>query len=73
MENEKTCTGRCELCSVNQRTYCSAQKAFYLEQDINEIKSMLSNIGNGRIETIVSKRMIDNAEPDASGAAEMEE
>lgn len=53
MAEEKKCTGRCELCSPNQRTYCAAQKVFYLEQDIAEIKSLLKR--EARVETIVEK------------------
>jgi hypothetical protein len=32
MAEEKKCTGRCELCNPNQRTYCAAQKSYYMEQ-----------------------------------------
>lgn len=41
MAEERKCNGRCEQCSPNQRTYCSAQKALYMEQDVAEIKAML--------------------------------
>lgn len=39
MENK--CNGRCEECSVNQRTYCSSQIAYYVQREIAEIKAML--------------------------------
>lgn len=41
MAEERKCNGRCEQCSPNQRTYCAAQKALYMEQDVAEIKAML--------------------------------
>lgn len=48
---EKKCTGRCELCSPNQRTYCAAQKMYYVEQDIAEIKALLKR-NAGEVEII---------------------
>ena len=39
---EKKCDGRCETCSVNQRTYCSAQMAYFAQQEIAEIKAMIA-------------------------------
>lgn len=47
MENnytQKGCTGRCENCNVNQRTYCAAQMAYYAQQDIAEIKAYLASL-----------------------------
>ena len=41
MENK--CNGRCEECSVNQRTYCAAQMAYYAQQEISEIKAILAS------------------------------
>lgn len=49
------CTGRCERCNLNQRTYCAAQKAYYLEQELAEIKAIILSGGNGEISTIVAK------------------
>lgn len=54
MAEEKKCTGRCELCTPNQRTYCAAQKAYYMEQDIAEIKSLL-RMSAGDVDTLVEK------------------
>ena len=51
----KGCNGRCETCSINQRSYCSAQKAYYIEQDLLEIKQMLKVKNEGVIETIIVK------------------
>ena len=42
MEQNK-CNGRCEMCSVNQRTYCASQMAYFAQQDIAEIKAFLMN------------------------------
>jgi hypothetical protein len=51
MAEEKKCTGRCEMCSPNQRTYCAAQKAYYIEQDMAEIKALLKR-NAGEVEII---------------------
>lgn len=40
MENK--CSGRCEECSINQRTYCAAQMAYYAQQEIAEMKAYLA-------------------------------
>lgn len=51
MAEEKKCTGRCEMCSPNQRTYCAAQKMYYIEQDMAEIKALLKR-NAGEVEII---------------------
>lgn len=51
MAEEKKCTGRCEMCSPNQRTYCAAQKMYYIEQDMAEIKTLLKR-NAGEVEII---------------------
>lgn len=51
MAEEKKCTGRCEMCSPNQRTYCAAQKVYYIEQDMAEIKALLKR-NAGEVEII---------------------
>lgn len=40
MENK--CNGRCEECSINQRTYCSSQMAYYAQQQMAEIKAAIA-------------------------------
>ena len=40
---QKGCTGRCENCNVNQRTYCASQMAYYAQQEIAEIKAILAS------------------------------
>ena len=57
MAEEKKCTGRCELCTPNQRTYCAAQKMYYIEQDLIEIKALLRQ-GNTDVVTLVNKELI---------------
>lgn len=57
MAEEKKCTGRCEMCTPNQRSYCAAQKVYYLEQDIAEIKMLLAS--KESISTIVTKEKIE--------------
>ena len=60
MAEEKKCTGRCEMCSPNQRTYCAAQKMYYLEQDMAEIKNLLvSGAKKDEITTIVTKENVE--------------
>lgn len=56
-ENIQGCTGHCERCSVNQRTYCAAQRSYFLEQEIIEIKSILQQKDVGEISTIYSRSM----------------
>lgn len=56
-ENIQGCTGHCEKCSVNQRTYCAAQRSYFLEQEIIEIKSMLRQKDVDEIATIRSRSM----------------
>lgn len=41
MENK--CSGRCEECSINQRTYCASQMAYYAQQEIAEIKAIIAS------------------------------
>lgn len=43
MENK--CNGKCEECSVNQRTYCASQMAYYAQQQIAEIKAAIVAMG----------------------------
>lgn len=57
MAEDKLCKGRCEFCSLNQRTYCAAQKMLYIEQDIAEIKSLLKS-NAGEVETLVEREEI---------------
>jgi hypothetical protein len=54
---ERVCNGRCEMCSMNQRTYCAAQKVLFLEQDMAEVKAMLQAMQNngGEITTILTE------------------
>lgn len=54
MAEEKICKGRCEMCSPNQRMYCTAQKILYIEQDIAEIKNLLRKSA-GDVDTLVEK------------------
>lgn len=59
MENK--CNGRCESCSVNQRTYCAAQMVYYMQEELTEIKSMLQIPEN-------DKPIIIRSEPNVPGA-----
>lgn len=46
------------MCSLNQRTYCSAQKMLFVEQDVAEIKALLIEItknNGGEITTILTE------------------
>lgn len=58
MAEERKCNGRCEMCSMNQRTYCASQKALFLEQDMAEVKAMLQAMltnDGGEITTILTE------------------
>lgn len=54
MENK--CSGKCEECSVNQRTYCASQMAYYAQQQIAEIKAAIVAIGRKEDDCIVVLR-----------------
>lgn len=50
-ENKKVgCSGRCENCNVNQRTYCASQMAYYAQQEIAEIKAILASFNRPKEE-----------------------
>ena len=56
-ENKKVgCSGRCENCNVNQRTYCAAQMAYYAQQEIEEIKAFLASLAQKKEDAIVVLR-----------------
>ena len=44
------CSGRCENCNVNQRTYCASQMAYYAQQEIAEIKAILASFSRSKEE-----------------------
>lgn len=50
------CTGRCENCSVNQRTYCASQMAYYAQQEISELKAMLLAVIGKKEENVIVLR-----------------
>ena len=54
MENK--CNGKCEECSVNQRTYCASQMAYYAQQQIAEIKAAIAALGRHDDDCIVVLR-----------------
>ena len=54
MENK--CNGKCEECSVNQRTYCASQMAYYAQQQIAEIKAAIVAMGRKEDDCIVVLR-----------------
>lgn len=62
---EHKCNGRCESCTVNQRTYCSAQIAYYLLEELSAIKAMLPVPEN-------DKPIILRSEPNVPGAENQE-
>ena len=63
MENK--CNGRCESCNVNQRSYCAAQMAYYLLEELTSIKEMLQTPEN-------VKPIIIRSEPNVPGAENQE-
>lgn len=40
----KKCDGHCETCNINQRTYCAAQMAYYMQGEISQIKAVLAHL-----------------------------
>lgn len=44
IKENKGCTGHCENCNINQRTYCAAQMAYYNQEEISQIKAILASI-----------------------------
>ena len=61
-EQPKKCDGRCETCNINQRTYCAAQIAYYNQQEIAEIKSVLGDFCKRGEESIILKEKSGNIE-----------
>lgn len=66
------CNGRCELCNVNQRTYCAAQMAYYAQQEIYEIKTMLNGIVSKKDVEEDIVLITNTSEPNASGADDVD-
>ena len=71
----KKCDGHCETCNINQRTYCAAQMAYYLQGEISQIKAILARLGDkGDNNIILQEKCAENednnavSEPNASGA-----
>lgn len=58
MDENKRCNGKCENCDINQRTYCAAQRAYYNQMDIAEIKAILMRKDNSPIETIITNESV---------------
>lgn len=56
----KKCNGRCEMCNVNQRSYCSAQMAYYNQQEIFEIKSMLMKMSEKNEDLVVLREEVND-------------
>lgn len=50
---KKGCTGHCEDCNINQRTYCAAQMAYYNQEEISQIKAVLADMNKGCEESII--------------------
>ena len=71
----KKCDGHCETCNINQRTYCAAQMAYYLQGEISQIKAVLARLADkGDTSIILQEKCVENeddnavSEPNASGA-----
>ena len=71
----KKCDGHCETCNINQRTYCAAQMAYYLQGEISQIKAVLAHLADkGDTSIILREKCAENednndvSEPNASGA-----
>lgn len=65
MENnreQKSCNGRCEMCSVNQRTYCASQMAYYNQQEISEIKAILERQNTSNDTCIILREKVSETQ-----------
>ena len=57
----KKCDGHCETCNINQRTYCAAQMAYYLQGEISQIKAVLARLGDkGDTNIILREKCAEN-------------
>lgn len=71
------CNGRCEMCNINQRTYCAAQMAYYNQEEISQIKAILEGLMAMDDKCIILKEKVSEieekeelSEPTVSGADE---
>ena len=48
------CDGHCEKCSINQRSYCAAQLAYYNMQEIMAIRADLAKKNQDSELTLIS-------------------
>ena len=56
MENEEKkvgCSGRCENCNMNQRTYCASQMAYYAQKEVAEIKAIIMSLVKSKYEDAI--------------------
>lgn len=57
----KKCDGHCETCNINQRTYCAAQMAYYLQGEISQIKAVLARLADkGDTNIILREKCAEN-------------
>lgn len=57
----KKCDGHCETCNINQRTYCAAQMAYYLQGEISQIKAVLARLADkGDTSIILREKCVEN-------------
>ncbi|MGN0929372.1 MAG: hypothetical protein ACI4N3_01895 [Alphaproteobacteria bacterium] len=80
MEDRKekvSCNGRCEMCNINQRTYCAAQMSYYNQEEIGQIRAILDSLMSMNNKCIILKEKVSKieeneevSEPTVSGADE---
>ena len=55
MTEDKKCDGHCENCTINQRTYCAAQMAYYNQNEISQIKAIVASLTTSDDKNIIIK------------------
>lgn len=80
MEDNKEkigCNGRCDMCNINQRTYCAAQMAYYNQEEIGQIRAILESLMTMDNKSIILKGKVSEneekeqiSEPTIPGAEE---
>ena len=58
MENKVQCDGKCIDCSINQRTYCAAQMAYYNQQEIAAIKAILERNSSETTNPLINRENV---------------
>ena len=61
MDENKKCDGHCENCTINQRTYCAAQMAYYNQNEISQIKAIVASLSTPDDRNIILKDKVQES------------